>query len=130
MVANAWWDRELGKSVPCTSDAKAKTSAYGGASLKDVDSESDEKEGGNSGVRLAVPSFADELRFQAATRTRVVTFSLKGRAAITLAGHQADDVAWLDDSTGAWVTSNAFGTLRFLYDFVGQNPVSKNSCTP
>src|SRR6266852_8179560 len=73
MVANAWWDRELGKSVTCTSDSKAKNSAYGGASLKDGDSESDEKEGGNSGVRLAVPSFADELRFQAATRTRVVT---------------------------------------------------------
>src|SRR3977135_3024810 len=35
MVANAWWDRELGKSVTCTSDSKAKNSAYGGASLKD-----------------------------------------------------------------------------------------------
>src|SRR5713226_1613419 len=33
MVANAWWDRELGKSVTCTSDSKAKNSAYGGASL-------------------------------------------------------------------------------------------------
>jgi predicted AlkP superfamily pyrophosphatase or phosphodiesterase len=126
MVANAWWDRELGKSVTCTSDSKAKNSAYGGASLKDGDSESDEKEGGNSGVRLAVPSFADELRFQAATRTRVVTFSLKGRAAITLAGHQADGVVWLDDSTGAWVTSNAFGTLPFLDEYVKKNPVRKD----
>ncbi len=126
MVANAWWDRELGKSVTCTSDSKAKNSAYGGASLKDGDSESDEKEGGNSGVRLAVPSFADELRFQAATRTRVVTFSLKGRAAITLAGHQADGVVWLDDSTGAWVTSNAFGTLPFLDEFVKNYPVRRD----
>src|SRR3979490_355250 len=35
MVANGWWDRELGKSVTCTSDSKAKNSAYGGSSFKD-----------------------------------------------------------------------------------------------
>jgi predicted AlkP superfamily pyrophosphatase or phosphodiesterase len=126
MVVNSWWDRELGKSVTCTSDSKARNSAYGGASFKEGDSESDEKEGGNSGVHLAIPSFADELRFQAGTRTRVVTFSLKARAAITLAGHQADGVAWLDDSTGAWVTSNAFGTLPFLDDYVKKNPVRRD----
>jgi predicted AlkP superfamily pyrophosphatase or phosphodiesterase len=126
MVANNWWDRELGKNVTCTSDSKAKNSAYGGASFKEGDSESEEKEGGNSGVHLAVPSFADELRFQAGTQTRVVTFSLKGRAAITLAGHQADGVVWLDDTTGAWVTSNKFGTLPFLDDYVMKNPVRKD----
>ncbi len=126
IVSNSWWDRDLGKSVTCTSDPKAKNSAYGGASFKDGDSESEEKLGGNSGNHLAVPTFADELRFQAGTRTRVVTFSLKARAAITLAGHQADGVAWLDDSTGAWVTSNAFGTLSFLDDFVKKNPVRKD----
>jgi len=126
MVANAWWDRGLGKSVTCTFDSKAKNSAYGGASLKEGDSESDEKVGGNSGVHLAMPSFADELRFQAGVRTRVVTFSLKGRAAITLAGHQADGVVWLDDSTGALVTSNAFGTLPFLDDYAKKNPVRRD----
>src|SRR5712692_5645848 len=126
IVSNTWWDRDLGKSVTCTSDPKAKNSAYGGASFKEGDSESEEKQGGNSGNHLAVPTFADELRFQAATRTRVVTFSLKGRAAITLAGHQADGVVWLDDTTGAWVTSNAFGRLPFLDDYVKKNPVRKD----
>ena len=123
IVSNSWWDRDLGKSVTCTSDPKAKNSAYGGASFKDGDSESEEKQGGNSGNHLAVPTFADELRFQSGTPTRVVTFSLKARAAISLAGHQADGVMWLDDSTGAWVTSNKFGTLPFLDDFVKKNPV-------
>ena len=126
IVSNSWWDRDLGKSVTCTSDPKAKNSAYGDASFKEGDSESDEKEGGNSGVHLAIPSFADELRFQSGTRTRVVTFSLKTRSAIALAGHQADGVAWLDDTTGAWVTSNAFGTLPFLDDFVKKNPVRRD----
>ncbi len=58
IVSNSWWDRDLGKSVTCTSDPKAKNFAYGGASFKDGDSESDEKQGGNSGNHLAVPTFA------------------------------------------------------------------------
>jgi predicted AlkP superfamily pyrophosphatase or phosphodiesterase len=126
IVSNTWWDRELGKNVTCTSDPKAKNLAYGGASFKDGDSESDEKQGGNSGNHLAVPTFADELRFQSGTLTRVVTFSLKARAAISLAGHQADGVVWLDDTTGAWVTSNKFGALPFLDDYVMKNPVRKD----
>jgi predicted AlkP superfamily pyrophosphatase or phosphodiesterase len=126
IVSNSWWDRDLGKSVTCTSDPKAKNSAYGGASFKDGDSESEEKQGGNSGNHLAVPTFADELRFQSGTLTRVVTVSLKARAAISLAGHQADGVVWLDDTTGAWVTSNKFGALPFLDDYVMKNPVRKD----
>jgi predicted AlkP superfamily pyrophosphatase or phosphodiesterase len=126
IVSNSWWDRELGKSVTCTSDPKAKNFAYAGASFKDGDSESEEKQGGNSGNHLAVPTFADELRFQSGTPMRVVTFSLKARAAISLAGHQADGVVWLDDTTGAWVTSNKFGALPFLDDYVLKNPVRKD----
>jgi predicted AlkP superfamily pyrophosphatase or phosphodiesterase len=127
MIANAWWDRDLAKDVTCTYDSKAKNSAYGGAPFKEGDSELEKvKEGGNSGVNLALPSFADELRFQSGTRTRVVTFSLKARAAITLAGHQANGVVWYDDTTGAWVTSNKFGSLPFLDDFVKKNPVRRD----
>jgi len=126
MVANSWWDRDLQKPVTCTSDPNAKNSAYGGASFKEGDSESGEKEGGNSGLRLMLPSFADELRFQSGWGTRVVSFSLKARASISLAGHQADGVVWFDDSTGAWVTSDRFGTLPFLDDYVKRNPVRKD----
>jgi hypothetical protein len=126
IVSNSWWDRDLGKSVTCTSDPKAKNSAYGRASFKEGDSESEEKQGGNSGNHLAVPTFADELRFQSGARTRVVTFSLKARAAISLAGHQADGVVWFDDSTGAWVTSNKFEVLPFLDDYVIKSPVRKD----
>jgi len=126
IVSNSWWDRDLGKSVTCTADPKAKNSAYGRASFKEGDSESEEKQGGNSGNHLAVPTFADELRFQSGARTRVVTFSLKARAAISLAGHQADGVVWFDDSTGAWVTSNKFEVLPFLDDYVIKSPVRKD----
>ncbi|MFI5057182.1 MAG: alkaline phosphatase family protein [Candidatus Acidiferrales bacterium] len=113
MIANAWWDRETQKMVTCTSDPKAKNAGYAGASVK----------GGDTAWRMVVPAFAEELKFQTGGATRVVTFSLKARAAITMAGHKADAVTWLDGATGAWTTSNAYGTLPFIDDFAKAHPV-------
>src|SRR6476660_8072395 len=79
MIANAWWDRESQKMVTCTSDPKAKNLAYAGGTAK----------GGDSAVRMLVPSFAEELKFQTGGATRVVSFSLKARSAITMPGHKA-----------------------------------------
>src|SRR6267378_7262855 len=84
MIANAWWDREQQKMVTCTADPKVKNGGYAGASVK----------GGDSAWRMEVPAFAEELKFQTGGATRVVTFSLKARAAITMAGHKADAVTW------------------------------------
>jgi predicted AlkP superfamily pyrophosphatase or phosphodiesterase len=116
MVANAWWDRETQKTVTCTSDPKAKNVGYAGISVK----------GGDSAARMAVPAFADELRFQGNGATRVVTFSLKARAAITMAGHKADAVTWFDGSTGAWTTSNVYGAMPFVEDYAKANPVKSD----
>jgi predicted AlkP superfamily pyrophosphatase or phosphodiesterase len=116
MIANGWWDREQQKMVTCTADAKAKNLGYGGASVK----------GGDSAVRMSVPAFAEELKFQSGGATRVVTFSLKARAAITMAGHKADAATWLDSKTGAWETSNAYGTLPFIEDYAKAHPVGQD----
>jgi predicted AlkP superfamily pyrophosphatase or phosphodiesterase len=106
MVANAWWDRKEQKMVTCTADPdpKVKNIGYAGASPK----------GADTAWRMAVPSFAEELKFQTSGTTRIVTFSLKARAAITMAGHKADAATWFDG--GAWVTSTPYGTLHFLED--------------
>jgi predicted AlkP superfamily pyrophosphatase or phosphodiesterase len=114
MVANAWFDRDSQKPVTCTSDPKAKNAAYAGGSAK----------GGDSAARMAVPAFAEELKFQTGGATRVVTFSLKARAAITMAGHKADAVTWLDN--GAWTTSNVYGTLPFIEDYVKAHAVKED----
>ncbi len=111
MVANAWWDRETQKMVTCTADPKAKNSGYAGASAK----------GGDSAWRMEVPAFAEELRFQTGSATRVVTFSLKARAAITMAGHKGDAATWFDG--GGWVTSSVYGTMPFIDDYVKAHPV-------
>ncbi|HEY6267316.1 MAG TPA: alkaline phosphatase family protein [Candidatus Acidoferrum sp.] len=106
MVANAWWDRKEQKMVTCTSDPdpNVKNIGYAGASPK----------GADTAWRMAVPSFAEELKFQTSGATRIVTFSLKARAALTMAGHKADAATWFDG--GAWVTSTPYGTLPFLED--------------
>jgi len=111
MVANAWWDRETQKMVTCTADPNAKNSGYAGAPAK----------GGDSAVRMLVPSFAEELKFQTGGATRVVTFSLKARAAITMAGHKADAATWFDG--GGWVTSSAYGSMPFVDDYAKAHPV-------
>ena len=119
MVANAWWvrehDGEKGKMTTCTADANVKNVAYAGRMTK----------GGDSAAAMQIPAFAEELKFQGGAETRVVTMSLKARAAITLAGHKAHSVTWFDPG-GAFVTSSAYGTVPFVEEFATQHPVTED----
>jgi predicted AlkP superfamily pyrophosphatase or phosphodiesterase len=116
IVANGWWDRDQQRMVTCTSDPTVKNVAYAGGSTK----------GGDSAARMQLPSFAEELKFQTGGGTRVVTFALKARAAITMAGHKGDAVTWLDSSSGAWVTSSAYGTMPFVEEYAKKHPVAED----
>jgi predicted AlkP superfamily pyrophosphatase or phosphodiesterase len=112
MIANAWWDRKEQKMVTCTADpdTSVKNIGYAGATPK----------GADTAWRMAVPSFAEELKFQTSGATRIVTFSLKARAAITMAGHKADAATWFDG--GAWVTSSPYATLPFIEEQAKSHP--------
>src|SRR5436853_4482724 len=112
MVANAWWDRKEQKMVTCTADPdpKVKNVGYVGAT----------PQGADTAWRMAVPSFAEELKFQTSGATRVVTFSVKARVAITMAGHKADAATWFDG--GAWVTSSVYGTQPFIEEQAKSHP--------
>ena len=112
IVANSWWDRDSQKMVTCTGDPNVKNTAYAGGTTK----------GGDSAWRMQMPSFAEELKYQTGGATRVVTFSLKARAAITMAGHKGDAATWFDTGTGAWVTSSPYGTMPFVEDFIKKQP--------
>jgi hypothetical protein len=116
MISNSWWDRDAQKMVTCTSDPNVKNVGYAGGSTK----------GGDSAWRMQLPAFAEELKFQTGGATRVVTFSLKARAAITLAGHKADSATWFDGDRGVWVTSAPYGTMPFVEDFVKKHPVAED----
>ncbi|MFZ0736265.1 MAG: alkaline phosphatase family protein [Candidatus Acidiferrales bacterium] len=100
MIENSWWDRGMQKMVTCTGDPRSSLILYGSNKAASA-------EAGDSAWRMEAPSFAEQLRAQS-PGSRVVTLSLKARAAITLAGHQADSVTWLDGTQ--WATSTAFAT--------------------
>jgi predicted AlkP superfamily pyrophosphatase or phosphodiesterase len=114
MISNEWWDRELRKEITCTDDSRVKNIGYAGATVG----------GGNSAARLLVPAFADELKFQSGPGVRVVTFSLKARSSITLAGRAGDAVTWFDSAVGAWTTSSAYPVSKFVDKYAKAHPVS------
>lgn len=115
MIANQWWDRASQKTVTCTADSSVKNSGYAGAVPTTP---------GDSAVRMLMPSFAEELKFQTGGATRVVTFSLKARAAITMAGHKADAATWVDGN--GLVTSSAYGTMPFIETYAIEHPLKQD----
>jgi predicted AlkP superfamily pyrophosphatase or phosphodiesterase len=87
IVANTWFDRSAGASLYCVSVA--------GAGDKDA----------RGPQNLRATTLGDWLK-QAYPRSRVVSISGKDRAAIMMAGHHPDLVAW-------WVDGRAFQTSSF-----------------
>jgi predicted AlkP superfamily pyrophosphatase or phosphodiesterase len=65
------------------------------------------------------------LKFQTGGATRVVTFSIKARSAITMAGHKGDAVTWIDPP-GTLVTSSVFGAMSFVEEFAKKNPIAQD----
>lgn len=116
MVANAWWDREAQKLITCTFDPNVKNIGYAGA----TPSGNATATGGDSAWRMAVPSFAEELKFQTGGVTRILTFSLKARASLTMAGYKADAATWFD--SGDWVTSTPYGVQTFVEEQAKAHP--------
>ena len=114
IIGNTWWDREKAEQVPCTEDSQVAAISYGAST-----------EAGNSGARLVVRTFADELGAQASGPTRVVTFSLKARSAIMLAGHRGTAVTWFGEAGPVWTTSSAYATAPepFIAAYVKEHPV-------
>ncbi len=112
MIADNWWDRELGEDLECTEDAAAKTITYGRPAKI-----------GSSPKWLMAPTLADRLREQR-PGARVVTLSLKARSAIALAGRAGDAVTWFEDAAGTFLTSSAFAPapVAAVAQFIDRSP--------
>jgi len=113
VILDGWWDPAAGRRVRCTADAEAMALRYGPRGSD-----------GHGPGTIMVPTLSDELQGQMALPSRVSAFAVKGRAAIMLAGHRADAVAWFDDGN-SWTTSTAYGPapVDFLTAYVSANPV-------
>ena len=115
IVGNAWFDRDLGRSVGCSDDPSLTTISYASP-----------VSGGEGPSRLRSATLSDELRTQLPVPARVVTMSIKERTAITLAGHRADAVTWFSAAAGGFVTSSAYTSARvpFVAAFAQANPMT------
>jgi predicted AlkP superfamily pyrophosphatase or phosphodiesterase len=113
---NAWWDRETGKEVQCTSDAESPQIGHRPGAEK-------EPAGGHSAKWLRVPAFADVLRQEVKPTPRIVSLSIKPRAAIMLGGHGGDVVLWYTPEGGA-TTSTAYAgrAIPWVGKFASMNP--------
>lgn len=113
MILNEWFDRSLGRALPCTEDSETMEIAYdGGAGGV-----------GNSARYLLVDTLAEQIGDR--DKARVVSMSLKPRSAIMMAGDKADAVTWLN-SRGAWATSTAYARepSPILKRFIDANPIA------
>lgn len=100
IVGNRLFDRATGKTRRCVEDASVRT--VGGRATP------------ASPRNILVTTIGDELDLASGGLAKVVSVAIKDRAAVPLAGHAADLALWLDDATGAWVTSTFYrpdGTL-------------------
>jgi predicted AlkP superfamily pyrophosphatase or phosphodiesterase len=112
---NGWWDRATAREMACTDDPGAKAIGHKAGPKAPT--------GGHSAHLLRVPTFADVLREQVTPTPRVVSMSMKPRAAIMLAGHGGDAVLWYS-ADGGPTTSTAYtsSAIAFASKFAQKNP--------
>ena len=98
IVSNDWYDKVGRRSVYCVQDDAAKVvGARPGSKAKPM-----------SPLNLRSTTVCDELKMATGGAAKVVTLSLKDRAAILLGGRLPDATIWFDDSTGGWISSSAY----------------------
>lgn len=95
IVANDWYDRELGRSINCVEDTTQST----------IGSESDA--GLCSPKNLKANTITDQLKLTYPD-AKVLSMSIKNRGAILPGGHLSDGSYWYDFSNGYFVTSTFF----------------------
>jgi predicted AlkP superfamily pyrophosphatase or phosphodiesterase len=123
MIANAWYNRETGKTITCNEDDHATEIPYG--TIAGLPAGSLTKASDSASWMLA-PTLAETMRDSA--KSRVATMSIKARSAIGLAGHKGDFVTWLDER-GAWATSSAFTSVPvpWFTTFLKANPLDRDA---
>lgn len=98
---NEWPDRATGREIYCVADSSAlPVEGLGGWS---------------SPHNLLATAIGDWLKQQSPS-SKVVSISMKDRAAVLMGGKQPDAVFWYDDATGAMVTSSYYA--RSLPEYV------------
>jgi predicted AlkP superfamily pyrophosphatase or phosphodiesterase len=96
---NTWFDRENGKKTYCVEDSKEQIIGSEGI-------QTDAKMG-ISPRNLNASTLGDELK-NVDRPSRVVSLSIKDRAAVLMGGRRTDATVWFDEKHCEWVTSTFF----------------------
>jgi predicted AlkP superfamily pyrophosphatase or phosphodiesterase len=113
---NTWFDRETSKVRYCVQDDQEKLVGSKGV-LTD-------SRMGVSPRSLNASTVGDELK-NVDRASRVVSLSIKDRAAILMGGHRTDATVWFDQKQCEWVTSTFFS--KTLPEFAQKQNVILNS---
>jgi Type I phosphodiesterase / nucleotide pyrophosphatase len=96
IMANEWWDPEKKRRVTSVEDEATKIVGLAGGGV------------GSSPHNLLADTLGDELKLATQGKARVFGVALKDRAAVLPAGFAGDGAYWIDQKTGAWVTSTYY----------------------
>lgn len=96
IIGNDFYDKSLKKMVYCANDT----------TVKSVGSNDDE--GQMSPRRELSTTITDQLKLATSGKSKVVSISLKDRAAILPGGHWPDGAYWYDTKTGDFITSTYY----------------------
>ena len=106
IVANDWYDRQLKHSVNCVNDSTERMVGI------------EEGKKSASPHKLLSTNLGDELKISTNLNAKVISVSLKDRAAVLPAGHMANGAYWLDLKSGNFVSSTFY--MKTLPDYVKQ----------
>jgi predicted AlkP superfamily pyrophosphatase or phosphodiesterase len=104
IISNDWYDKETQKMVYCVSDKMVNTLG------------ANDKNGEMSPRRLLSTTITDQIKLATNGRSKVISISLKDRAAILIGGHMADAAYWYDPDSGNYITSSYY--MKRLPDWV------------
>ena len=96
VISNDWYDKETKKMVYCVSDKSVNTLG------------ANDKKGQMSPHLLQSTTITDQLKLATNGKSKVISISLKDRAAIMIGGHMADAAYWYDSDCGNYITSTYY----------------------
>lgn len=120
IIANAWYDRALKRSVNCVEDLNTRI----------VDSaEGSRDQRGASPHWLMGSTLTDELKIATHFQSKVIAIAVKDRAAVLPGGHNANAAYWYDSKAGRFISSTFYMPMlpAWVAEFNARTP-AKDYC--
>ena len=106
IIANDWYDKQSKKMIYCVDDPSEKSVG------------SNDDEGKMSPKRLLTTTIADQIKLATNGASKVISISLKDRAAILPGGHWANASYWYDNKNGNFISSSYY--MKILPEWVNK----------